>query len=199
MPRTLDKILTNYEQIDVVEIDPDIVDIAIKFFFFKPNDKLKVHVQDGFEYVMSLNDQQTYDLIVMDAFEDGYCAPDIFYNSKYVSKLKKQLTPDGIIVLNTLPQCVRHDEELLIYETVFDNYYISETISSNKIFIGLKGKTPHLKQIKMNADFLQYSFSSVDINYKWIIEVFHFNKKRFYGVCDKYLFFKEIFFINKLI
>jgi spermidine synthase len=194
LPRALDKILPDYEQIDVVEIDPDMVGIAKEYFFFQSNDKLKVHIKDGFEFVMSLNEAQTYDLIIMDAFENGYCAPDVFLNSKYVSKLKEQLTSSGIISLNTLPQCVKHEQELSLYETVFDNYYISETISSNKIFLGLKGKTPQMKQIKRNANLLQDSFTSLDINTKWITEVFHFNKKRYYGVCDNYFFFKEILF-----
>jgi len=170
LPRTLDKILTNYEQIDVVEIDPDIVDIATKYFFFKPNDKLKVHIQDGFEYVMSLNDQQTYDLIVMDAFGEGICAPDIFFNSKYVSKLKQQLTPDGIIVLNTLPDCERHDEELSLYKNVFEDYYFSETITINRIFFGFNGRITQLKKIKKNAKELNSLFVTLDINTKWIID-----------------------------
>ena len=51
---------------------------------------------------MSLKEEQTYDLIIMDAFGDENCAPDIFYDPKYVSKLKQQLTSNGILVNKNL-------------------------------------------------------------------------------------------------
>jgi spermidine synthase len=170
LPRTLDKILKDYEKIDVVEIDPDIVEIAKKYFFFKPNDKLKVHIQDGFEFVMSLNEQQTYDLIIMDAFGEGICAPDVFFNPEYVLKLKKQLTPDGIITVNTLLGCVRHEEELSLYKSAFDDYYISEIIAINRILFLFNGQIPRLKQIKKNAKALNSLLSSLDVNTKWIVD-----------------------------
>lgn len=142
---------------------------------------------------MSLERNQKYDLIVMDAFESGYCAPAVFYNQKYVFKLKQHLTRNGIFALNTLPECERHEEELSIYTRVFDNFYTSETISSNKIILFLNGRTPQLEDVKRNADAMQPTFALLDVNTAWIMAVFHFNAKRLYGVCDYYAFVREIF------
>lgn len=40
--------------IDVVEIDPDVLDVAIRWFGFSPGDRLKVHIADGLTYISSL-------------------------------------------------------------------------------------------------------------------------------------------------
>ncbi len=170
LPRTFDKILPDYEQIDAVEIDPDIVEIAKEYFFFQPNDKLKVHILDGFEFVMSLDEKQTYDLIIMDAFAETFCAPDVFFNVKYVSKLKEQLTPNGILSVNTLLDCERHEEELSLYKSVFDDYFISDIVAINRIMFLFNSQLPCMKQIKKNAKTMKSLFSSLDISTKWILD-----------------------------
>jgi len=39
--------------VDVVELDPDVVSVAEKFFEFSPNERIAVEVGDGIEYVKS--------------------------------------------------------------------------------------------------------------------------------------------------
>ena len=143
------------------------------------------------------NNAKKYDIIIMDGFDQGYCSPENFFNRKFVLKLREQLTPNGVLGLNTLPGCHRHQEEILLYTNVFDNYFISDIVLTNRIIFGLNGKTPHMKQIKINAKSFKNSFSNLlNVNTEWIIEKFHFDAKRAYGVCDYFLFVKQIFFIT---
>jgi spermidine synthase len=169
LPRALDHILKN-ASIDVVEIDYEIVDIAKKYFLFFPSEKVKIHIQDGFDYVMSLPNKQKYDLIVMDAFET-ICIPDIFLNQNFVSKLKNQLSENGLISVNTLTECSKHNEELSLYMNVFeDRYFLSERIAINKILLCFNGRMPLIEEIKKNAKLLESVFSSINIDTQWLID-----------------------------
>lgn len=43
--------------IDVVEIDPAVLDVATCWFGFSPGDRLKVHIADGLEYISNLAEE----------------------------------------------------------------------------------------------------------------------------------------------
>ena len=45
--------------VDGVEIDPEMIELAKRYFGFRPNDKLKAHVADGLEFVKSLSSSGT--------------------------------------------------------------------------------------------------------------------------------------------
>lgn len=71
LAQTLDDTLDKTAFIDVVEIDPGMLELAKKYFFFQPSERVKIFVADGFDYIMSLRDTQLYDIIVLDAFAQG--------------------------------------------------------------------------------------------------------------------------------
>ena len=71
LTQAFDDILDEYTVIDVVEIDPGMVDLAKEYFFFSPSQRVDIFVADGFDYIMSLLDAQKYDIIVLDAFAKG--------------------------------------------------------------------------------------------------------------------------------
>jgi len=56
--------------VDVVEIDPEVVNVAKSFFFFEETDKIKVHIGDAFA-LLSVNNKK-YDMIILDAFSSRY-------------------------------------------------------------------------------------------------------------------------------
>ncbi|MDJ1407078.1 MAG: hypothetical protein MRQ13_01575 [Candidatus Midichloria sp.] len=45
------QILPDYTQFDIVEINPDLKQIAKDFFFFDENRKTKVFIEDAYQYV----------------------------------------------------------------------------------------------------------------------------------------------------
>ena len=51
---------------DIVEIDGGLVDLAKKYFEFQENNRLKVHVAHGREFLEKTD--KTYDMIIVDAF-----------------------------------------------------------------------------------------------------------------------------------
>lgn len=62
--------------IDIVELNPDVVDCAERYFAFKPYERLKVIIGDGVEHFKNISDNQRYDMVVMDAFDAIYIPPD---------------------------------------------------------------------------------------------------------------------------
>lgn len=94
-------LLANYPDanIDVVEIDPKIIEIAEKFFFLKENSKLKQIVGDGRVYIN--NNKKKYDVIILDAFRHGEI-PFYLTTKEFLNNVRKSLTSDGVLITNII-------------------------------------------------------------------------------------------------
>lgn len=86
-------------QIDVVEVDEALVEIAKNYFEFSDNPRLQVHVDDGMEFIKRSN--KNYDMIIVDAFH-GYKIPEHLVSAASVKLYKSVLTPGGAIVFNII-------------------------------------------------------------------------------------------------
>jgi hypothetical protein len=60
-----------------------------------------------------------------------------------------------------------------IYQLVFDNFFISDIIGSNKVFLGRKNKMPSKVEIQNNTDFWENTFFSLNINTNWLLQIFY--------------------------
>ncbi|HEY7346965.1 MAG TPA: fused MFS/spermidine synthase [Ktedonobacterales bacterium] len=84
-------------QIDGVEIDPAIVDVARQYFAMRePN--LHIFEQDGRAFVRQT--QASYDVIAIDAFQQPYI-PFHLTTEEFFSELRDHLADDGVLALNT--------------------------------------------------------------------------------------------------
>ncbi len=85
-------------RIDVVELDPAVVDIAHRFFGLPPdNARLAVHLADGRGYVDGSRD--VFDIMVVDAyFEDAM--PFRFVTNEFFAKAVDRLARDGVLAYN---------------------------------------------------------------------------------------------------
>jgi spermidine synthase len=191
LPKFFDTILsqTTTNIIDIVELDPLIVDLAIKYFYFKTSNRVRIHVQNGFDYIMSLNNSQTYDIIIMDAYLETFCQPDEFYSQKFITKLKKHLNKNnGVVGYNFLTLCFRHNQEINLLKMIFKHYFISYVLEgSNRIFLGIEGRSRiSIKKIISNA----YEWEKVMNNNKWVLERFNFiNNNEICYLFDYYFMF----------
>ncbi len=84
-------------QIDGVEIDPAIVDVARRYFDMnEPN--LHVFTQDGRAFIRQT--ETSYDVIAIDAFQQPYI-PFHLTTKEFFSELRNHLTDTGVLALNT--------------------------------------------------------------------------------------------------
>jgi spermidine synthase len=89
--------------IDNIELDPEVLEVARKYFGFVEDGRMKAYVRDGRVQVRRLlRDKVKYDIIFADAFRGGYI-PYHLTTREFMTSLKELLTPDGILVSNLQP------------------------------------------------------------------------------------------------
>ncbi len=85
-------------QVDVVEINPDVVPLAERFFDFE-SARVRLTVGDGRHFVARTTNR--YDLIVLDAFL-GDSSPSHLMTREAFAAMHRCLKPDGVLVMNTI-------------------------------------------------------------------------------------------------
>ena len=95
------KFLKDYPNasIDVVEIDPEVVQAAKVYFFVEENPKLHAYAEDG-RVFLSRNNKK-YDLIVLDAYARTYI-PFHLMTKEFLTLVDSRLTENGVVVSNVI-------------------------------------------------------------------------------------------------
>jgi spermidine synthase len=85
-------------RIDVVEIDPLIVDVAQRFFGFAPDSRLAIHTGDGRAFLENAP-PASWDIIVLDAFSADE-VPYELTTQEFLLTVRTRLAPGGVAVSN---------------------------------------------------------------------------------------------------
>jgi spermidine synthase len=124
-------------QIDVVDIDPVVVEVAKQFFGFREDATLKAYVQDGRQFIEErLN---VYDVIFLDAFS----SEDIPYHlttREFLGAVRRATTAQGVVLSDVWSSGLNplYDSMVRTYQEVFDELYILDVKGAgNKILIAL--------------------------------------------------------------
>ncbi len=129
----IDSILSDYNlNIDNIEIDEKVVDIARNYFNFTGD----VIIDEGRHYIR--NTDKKYDIVIMDSF-NGYTFYPYILSLESFTETKNVLNKDGIVVVNI----VGYDGDELfnsLYSTldkVFENVYVKTTNAglANIVFV----------------------------------------------------------------
>jgi len=87
-------------EVDVAEIDPKVVKISKEWFYFKPDSKLRVHIEDGRMFLKRT--RKKYDAVLIDAFTGGGQIPFHLTTKEFVREARRRLTPDGVLAMNVI-------------------------------------------------------------------------------------------------
>jgi spermidine synthase len=123
--------------IDVVDIDPVVVEAAKKFFGFREDATLKVHVEDGRKYIEKC--KEPYDLILLDAFDTENIPYDLA-TKEFLQAVRRALGPKGLVAANvwSIDSNPFYGAMVRTYQEVFDNLYIIDLRDSgNEIFLAI--------------------------------------------------------------
>lgn len=133
-----EKLFENLKTIDVVDIEENILQIAINYFHFKPSNKFNFVLQDGITYLRSI--KKKYDLIVVDvANNEGI---DLrFLSDDYFKLIKYCLKKTGIFVSNMCaspdfnhPKNIFFKKYFPIYQNNFKNNLVFKGDFSDKVY-----------------------------------------------------------------
>lgn len=109
-------------RIDVVEIDPVIVEVARRHFGFRPDSQLVVHTGDGRAFIESAP-PASYDLIVLDAFSDDEI-PSALTTRQFLEAVRTALAPGGVVVSNLWSSAREYESMLATYDAVFGDVHL---------------------------------------------------------------------------
>ena len=86
-------------EIDSIEIDPDVVDVARKFFHFQEDSCQRVHGGDGRKFLARADDR--FDLILLDAYYADNM-PFHLVTREFFDTARQKMTPEGVLVINLI-------------------------------------------------------------------------------------------------
>jgi spermidine synthase len=90
--------------IDVIEIDPLVVEVAAKYFQVEPSERVRIITQDAYDFVAQ--SQELYDVVCLDAFlkvsdaTDSTGVPLELRTLEFLSQVRRRLRPGGLVVSN---------------------------------------------------------------------------------------------------
>jgi spermidine synthase len=85
-------------RIDVVEINPVVVEAAKRFFGVVEDERYRVHLADGAAFVQDA--KARYDLIFADAGSGDGIIPEPLTTERFFAAVRERLAPDGVLVVN---------------------------------------------------------------------------------------------------
>lgn len=113
--------------IDVVEIEPSLPQLAREYFNTPDSPRLHTHIEDGRRF-LSDSDQE-YDLIFSDVYYSFYSIPTHFTTKEFFETARSRLAPDGVLILNLIGSLVPEEQSFLFSELrtiqeVFPEMYV---------------------------------------------------------------------------
>jgi spermidine synthase len=151
-------------QVDSVELDPVVVDVAKRYFELRDTPRHRIFVQDGRQYIRRAD--TTYDLIVMDAyFAEG--VPFHLVTREFFQQTKAKLAPGGIVAANVVGFLAGSNSKLFkaIYKTyaaefaglyLFPvNFQYDKDEDNVRTIILFAGAKPGVTQRQLTATFAQ--------------------------------------------
>lgn len=150
--------------IDTVEIDQAVVDVAKRYFDYKPVGTQHVIVSDARVYIKhALARGAHYDMIILDAFNGDYIPPHLM-TVEFLRECRRLLTPDGVLVANTFSSSKLYDSESVTYKKAFGWFLNVTGMSGNRIILTRKSDPVSPTELSRQAKAYPYDLSRFGIN-----------------------------------
>jgi len=119
--------------IDVAEVDPDVIDTAMKYFSLTPSPRLTVFNEDGRLYLTETS--KTYDIIILDAYAKSY-VPFHLLTREFMKLVAAHVNRSGIVLSNLIGSIDGSTSNLVRAEyrtagDVMNNSALFETVFSS--------------------------------------------------------------------
>ncbi len=126
---------------ETVEIDPQVLDVARRYFHFQETENMKVVIGDGRMFLRRT--QETYDLIIMDAYTAnryGSYIPYPLVTQEFFIMARNRLTDNGMLAYNVIGKVNDTQNGILgsIYNTLktcFTHVYMFSALRSKNVVL----------------------------------------------------------------
>ena len=170
LPLTLEKLLPAAD-IDTVEIDPAVVNVAQRYFGFRTDARLHVVEQDGRTYVHQMRHAGThYDLIMLDAYDNQYI-PEHMLTREFLTEVRALLEPAGVVAANTFSQSRLYSNESVTYRSVFGEFYNLK--SGNRVILAANGPLPSRDTVARNSRRFNGAFDELGFSRQTLLDRFN--------------------------
>jgi len=138
--------------IDVVEIDPAVVQVAEAYFNFHATPQMQIYTQDARVWgKRAASRARRYDLILLDAFNGDYI-PEHLMTREYLTETAALLANDGVLVSNTFAISALYHNESVTYAAVFGSFFnFRAPDSANRIIIARRAALPDEAAMRRTA------------------------------------------------
>ncbi len=137
-------------QLETVELDPLVVDLAARFFGFCPDERQRIVIADGRSHIRTLAAGTTYDLIILDAYQAEGVAPHLLTYDFY-SECRACLGPHGLVVSNLHASTPIYDAARKTFGAAFRYTIAGSVPSGNIVVIGSDTVSLDLRKIQNRA------------------------------------------------
>jgi len=133
IPKFIQKNFPN-TRIDIVEIDPDVVQVCQDWFQFKGTPNTRVIVMDGRMYLKRSTKQ--YDVILLDAYASDR-VPFHLTTQEFIQLVKSRLKAGGLVASNLWEHAVNrfYFAELKTFQATFPQTYLFRSGDSGNIIV----------------------------------------------------------------
>lgn len=101
-----------------VELDPEVVNVAKKYFGIREEDNFSIIVRDG--RLLMMRNKERYNIIMVDAYR-GPFVPFHLLTKEFYLTAKERLAPGGALVQNIEPSTMLFDAAVATIGSVFSN------------------------------------------------------------------------------
>jgi spermidine synthase len=141
--------------VECTDIDQKVVEVAQKFFGIQFDDRLKVAIQDGREYLAQQNSTVKNDIIIVDAgFGSGYM-PYWLVTQEFYQLCKTRLSSAGVLVVHLFHKQEFNAAAVKTIQTVFAQVYICNLETGNSVVIATNAPDLAKNEIFLKAELIQ--------------------------------------------
>ena len=108
-------------KVDVVEIDPEVINVAKKYFAVKDDPRFRIFNEDARSFLSRTTEK--YDVIILDAYATNY-VPYHLLTDEFFKLLATRLNPDGIVISNLIGSLQGENSDLFraVYKTIKNTF-----------------------------------------------------------------------------
>jgi spermidine synthase len=137
--------------ITCVELDPAVVELAQKHFGVRPEDRFKIDVSDGRNYMVK--SPETWNVIMIDAYR-GPFVPFHLLTEEFYRIVKSKLKQGGVVVQNVEPTTMMFDSAMATIQKVFANVEVYDA-AGNIVTVAYDGPRRTQEELTARAEALQ--------------------------------------------